>query len=689
MSWMENCYSRLLIDNHITDLDPSFMRSFDPEQYVAMVKKSGVDSAMVYACCHNGNCYYPTRVGQAHGNLQGRDLFGAVVGGLRAARIVPVGYYTVIYHNHSALSHAEWQVRDPRGKASEGRYRLSCPNHPGYVAFTKAQLEEIIAYPIDGLFIDMTFWPGVCCCESCRARFRAEAGQEIPTMIDWGDPKWVVFQRHREKWMAGFAQDLTDHLQSIRPELSVTHQFSPVLHGWQLGQSTGIARASDYASGDFYGDKYQQRFGAKVFEGYTRQPPYEFMTSRCVNLHDHTSTKSDEELFLHAATTLANGGAYFFIDAINPDGTLNPRFYERLGKVVQQLKPFKDCIQKYQSKIQAACGLYFSMISCGNAELSGRSLADFCEAGGNMSARPNPVVDEAVGTGIVFNKMKTPYRVLTEMFPECEGLNTLVINNAAYLSQPEVERLRRFVATGGTLVATGLTSYYDAEGKTSGDFQLADVFGVSFSGTYSDKISYLSVAEAEFPEGLISSTGKAPLVRATTAKVLGEVVNPHFPAGDPLRYASIHSNPPGLATGHPGLTINTYGKGRCIYLYSSLLGLRQDSQQQFAQALFSGWTAPASVRVLQAPACVEVTLLEGRAQPGLVLCLVNYQDELPCIPALGIRVELTLPGGAEGLRLRQVSDGRALAFTRTADGIAFTVERLEQVEMVEICRAGQ
>lgn len=50
------------------------------------------------------------------------------------------------------------------------------------------------------------------------------------------------------------------------------------------------------------------------------------MTSRCVTLYDHTSVKSDDELFLHALTTLANGGAYFFIDAINPDGTLEESF---------------------------------------------------------------------------------------------------------------------------------------------------------------------------------------------------------------------------------------------------------------------------------------------------------------------------------------------------------------------------
>ncbi len=65
-NWATKCYSRLLIDNHISEDAPAFMSRFDPEQYVAMAKQAGAESAMVYACCHNGNCYYPTTVGHMH-----------------------------------------------------------------------------------------------------------------------------------------------------------------------------------------------------------------------------------------------------------------------------------------------------------------------------------------------------------------------------------------------------------------------------------------------------------------------------------------------------------------------------------------------------------------------------------------------------------------------------------------------
>ncbi len=53
--WYKRCYARLLIDNHITEHDPSFMSRFDPERYVAMVQRGGIEASMVYATCHNGN----------------------------------------------------------------------------------------------------------------------------------------------------------------------------------------------------------------------------------------------------------------------------------------------------------------------------------------------------------------------------------------------------------------------------------------------------------------------------------------------------------------------------------------------------------------------------------------------------------------------------------------------------------
>ena len=177
MPWYENCYSRLLVDNHITDLKPKFMSKYEPAEYARIVKIGGTESAMVYACCHNGNCYYPTKYGHQHANLNGRDIFGETVNELKKLDIVPIAYYTVVFHNDSARRFPHAIPKDINGNSSfGGRYHYGCPNHPDIREFYCNQLREIAQYPVSGVFIDMTYWPLICHCDASReAQGRTDA----------------------------------------------------------------------------------------------------------------------------------------------------------------------------------------------------------------------------------------------------------------------------------------------------------------------------------------------------------------------------------------------------------------------------------------------------------------------------------------------------------------------------------
>lgn len=679
MDWMKQCYSRLLIDNHITDLEPSYMRKFDPRNYVDMVKRSGVECSMVYACDHNGNCYYPTLAGHPHANLDGRDLFGETVALLRKERIVPIAYYTVVFHNHSAITHPEWRMRDAIGQEHFGRYWHSCPSAEGYVQFTLTQLTEIASYDVDGFFIDMTFWPKVCCCASCRTRYRKITGEELPEVIDWKNPVWVRYQRMREEWMAEFAQTITDHLKQLKPGASVTHQFSPVIAGWFLGQSAGIPAAADYASGDFYGDKYQHRLGTKIFTAFSRKMPYEFMSSRCVNLRDHTSSKSEEELFLHAGTTLANGGAYFFIDAINPDGSLNPDVYDMFGRIGRRLRPFTDCIRKHVPQLRSDCLLYFSMPSLVDSDLERLELRKFVEGGSNMDTRDNPVVAELTGASIVLNRMKIPYRIAVapEQIRDCR---VLIVNNCGYLSAQEVDAMREFVRAGGTLIATGLTSLFNLDGVSSGNFALSDVFGVRYTGGKTDRYNYLVTAEE-----LISNDRPAACVMPTTARVISGLAATDFPYNDPIRYASIHSNPPGNTLAYAGITVNPFGNGTCVYIASSFLRQRQHSQQNFAERLLCEYLPERELTITGLPASTEATLLRSSTERALLVGLVDYPEEIPGpVVREQIGIRLRLPADFRVKTVRTVSDNRERSFAVEDGVLQCTVDHLHYLELVEI-----
>ncbi len=646
---LSHCFSRLLVDNHITDEKAEFMSRFSAAEYVKMVKLAQCESSMVYACDHNGNCYYPTEVGHMHHGLKGRDAFGEVVKLLRAEAITPIAYYTVNYHNDCARRFPEARIIDNVGIDHDGRYHYTCPNQRNAENFYRAQIREILQYDVDGLFIDMTFWPSICCCDACQKKF----GEPLPETIDWDDPKWVRFQRFRERSMAEFAQRMTDFAKSIKPEISVVHQFSPVLHGWYLGQSSGIAAASDYASGDFYGSKSQQRFAVKAFDAYTQKPPFEFMTSRCVDLHDHTSGKSDEELYLSALTTLANGGAYFFIDAINPDGTMESSFYGRLGKTNRELTPFREAVADPAGRLTAETALYFSMASCVDRRLNGEIFRNF--DGGranNMQVRKNAVLDECLGHAEALNRVHIPWKVLTDQSRDFSGLEVIIVPQAAYLSGAECGRLRQFVADGGTLIATGTTSLYDENGNTSGNFALADVFGIDFTGKYSDKITYTGSEK-------VLAEGNVPLVAAhPDTQVRAHLTFPDFPAFDPVHYASIHSNPPSTtASDYPAVTLHCFGKGRALWMAANIATTRHFTQIEFLKMIYAEFLPKFVLSSKNLPESAEVTVLKN--DRDLIVAIVNLQDEFPVIPLKDVQLDLSVP--QKPGKIVRVSDQREIA----------------------------
>lgn len=673
MKWHEKIYSRMLIDNHITDCDSRYMSCFSSENYVDMIKLAGVKSSMVYSCDHNGNCYYPTAVGHTHAGIGNRDIFGETVSLLRKNDISPIAYYTILYHNDSAKRLPQSRMKDINGLERNGRYRFTCPNNTEAQEFFKAQIKEVLSYDVDGIFIDMTFWPMVCQCDSCKKMF----GKEIPQTIDWNDPEWVSFQRFREDSMSAFAMQLTNFCKEIKPEISVTHQFSPVLHGWFLGQSSGIAAASDYASGDFYGGKLQQRLGAKVFAAYSKYQPYEFMTSRCVSLSDHTSTKSEDELFIHALTTLANAGAFFFIDAINPDGTLEKSFYEKLGKVVEKLEPYKKLIEQHTPVLNAQVGLYFSMSSCVDDALNNVNLSSFSDKRTNMDFRHNYILDEVLGTAEILTQMHVPYQIITDSTEDLSGFKCILVNNAKYMTKEEVARLREFALAGGTLIVTGKTSLCDRFGNTSGNFALADIMGVDYIGSDSDKISY-----THMDGKLILANTPSPLVTANTAAVKGFVNMPDFPYGDPDNYASIHSNPPGKTGKFAAVTENSCGKGKCVYVAGSFMMLRQYTQQTFTKELLKGYLPLFVIETENLPGSAEITRLRSKDGSAMLIGVVNYQDELPNIPLYDVKI--SFDAGFVPESIKQASNGADCQFTVSGTTVTLMIPRLGDGDIFEI-----
>ncbi len=679
--WYTTAYRRAVIDMHIPDWDDAFLSRLDVKQYVAMIEKARAQSIVAYAMSHVGLFNYPTRVGRQHRNLKGRDVVREVIDGCHAKNIAVVLYNSLIFDRTSADLHPEWRMRGIDGgfHGAGGRHGLVCPNSP-YREYVRAWVEEQCQrYEPEGFRFDMTFWPAVCYCEACKKRFADEVGGAIPTKVDWHDEKWLAFQHRREAWMAEFAAIATSTVHSKRPGTTVEHQASTFPLHWQFGVNVPLIPQNDFLQGDFYGDSWQGSFVRKLLENITPNRPFGFETSFSAELADHTAMKSEALLEAKASAAVADNAAFIFIDAIDPIGTLNPRVYDRMGRIFERLMPY---YAELGGKRVADVAVYYSLDSKFDFAGSGHAVpgADTTDA----HTKSVTAVTRALGSHHL------PFGFITKTtLAHLDDHKVLVLPNVNMMDDTELEAIRGWVRRGGRLLATGWTSITDTRGRARKDFGLGDVFGVTlkspswtawphYVAPVGDDSSLFGDFSPSYP-AFARTTGQEATARAGSGARVLATTTLVWPAPDATRFSSIHSNPPWQATERPEVVLNTFGRGRAIYCASPIetIDSLAATVVRLVRRLEDRFRFEAD-----APSAVELTLFHQPERHRYRLSLVNFQKDLPNIPVVDIPVRLRLP--AKVVRVVQLPGDRAIEHTEADGVVRFTVPRLETLAMFAV-----
>ena len=103
-------YRQIHLDFHTSEHIAGVGAAFDPDDFVATLKAAHVDSITVFAKCHHGWSYYPTKVGKPHPHLARPDLMGDMIKACAAADIETPVYISVQWDELSAREHPEWRV---------------------------------------------------------------------------------------------------------------------------------------------------------------------------------------------------------------------------------------------------------------------------------------------------------------------------------------------------------------------------------------------------------------------------------------------------------------------------------------------------------------------------------------------------------------------------------------------------
>jgi hypothetical protein len=674
--WHKKNYRRNLVDMHINAWNPEFMSRFDPRAYVDCMVAANVSCCMVYANSHAGYAYWPAPDGNQHPGLKGRDVFGEIVERCRENNIEVIAYYTLIYDNWAYTRDPSWRIRSADGKYSResgGRYGQTCPNSEGYREFTKKQLADLVTrYDFQSVFFDMTFWPEVCYCDSCHRRYEKELPGSMPSImpriIDWNDPVWNSFQEKREQWLNEFAFYCTNLVKSMKPKVTVNHQYSLITQSWIRGVTEAHTDACDYVGGDFYAGTTEQGLICKLFNSISGS--FEFHTSRCLGLNDHTTSKTAEHLKLQSCIALAHNGAFLFIDAVDPVGTLNPEFYRQMGIILAEFKEYEPYLG---GTIIADAAILFDMWSKFDPRDSGKGVMD-------QTAHRIPHLDAVMGAARALKERHIPYTVIgrRNLKNAIASYRLIILPDVLRLSDEAAEDIRAFVKAGGAVYASG----------RSGLKNLADVFGLEPDGETEQRFTYMAptaVGKNYFadssPQYPLAIHDSQQVVKAHAgAEVLASMTIPYKRDSD-AQFVSIHSEPPGPATNHPAMLRNTFGKGRVIWAAGPIERHNQRVHDKVFIACVEDLLDQQTSVVFEAPPATEAICFAQDS--GVIISVITTQTVLPPVTTHGLRIAIDLKGKSCA-KVLHLPDKAETAFTESNGALRFDIPPLDLFHMFKV-----
>jgi len=673
--WFKKSYRRNLIDMHIPDWNDAFLSRFDPQRYVEMLELAQVDTAYVYTTSCLGLCYWPTKLGKMHAGLKGRDIVGEIFSLCHKRGINVIAYYNH-WSRWACETYPDWQILSIDGRGSldflwsPGHYGVCCPNSP-YRDYVVGQIQDLCSrYEFAGMWFDMGIWPHtICYCRHCRDRYAREIGGEIPTVVDWNSPVWRKFVSVRNQWLAEYTELVTRTAKTCKPGISVGHQSAAWTTGWQSGASQEYFAQSDYLGGDFYGAISDHSLACKFLANLTQNKPFEFMTSRCPDLTEHTTVKPVEQIRTEIFLTLAHNGAFFFIDAIDPVGTLDRRVYEMMGRLYGEIKRYEPFLDADKILVQDVVA-YFNFESLINPAEQGKAITADCKG--------IPGVGDMAGLTRTLIQGHIPFGWISDRnLKELSRHRVVLIPDFVALSEREAKALADYVDKGGNVMVFRGKNLLGPTADSDARDILASLLGIEYLGETPDTATYIAPTpegKSLFPDHTseypLAVNGSHTKVKVTgKARTLATIILPYRDEADPKRFSSAISNPPWQVTPLPAVVSNRFGKGAAVFVSGTLEQGKYHVQKETLLRLIRTLTGSLTVET-DAPPSVEVTALYHEEKRQFTVNLINCQETLPAVP-VGSRTIRLKTGGTGQVKVTKIPEGTAVPHMVEGETIVF------------------
>jgi len=181
----------------------------------------------------------------------------------------------------------------------------------------------------------------VCYCDACRRSYRHDTGRELPRGA-LRSAEGRAYQQWRLALNTRILHELIDHIHSINPKLTVTHNGSGV-RSWA---DWAFCDRDDYVSHEYHYSEGMDNLSLLCRQHHVLKPgvAFEIETWRFANRLGgarRTSrgyeTRPPATLLTEMASVAAHGGFPQYYDQVRPDGTLDERSLKALQPAFGQL----------------------------------------------------------------------------------------------------------------------------------------------------------------------------------------------------------------------------------------------------------------------------------------------------------------------------------------------------------------
>ena len=485
------------LDFHMSPEIAGIGKHFSKENFQKAIKKANLQSITIFAKCHSGYCYYPTKVGTMTPNLD-FDLTGAWIEAAHEIGVKAPVYITAGWCALDAEQHPDWRAVRKDGSYDTVNYDMTaatyqprpdtswirlCLSDGPYCEHIYEITEEVCRRykDLDGLFYDICVTSQPCYCEHCIAGMKA-MGLDPKNEAD----VWAYFIEKRQAFMrkCGEIMDKYHPNASIFFNAGGAEMLKPQYHEYQ----------SHFEMEDLptaWGGYDKMPLRAKYFS--KKGKFYLGMTGKFHLVWGEFGTYKTKEALKYEVCAMAMQGAGCSVgDQCHPDASMEMQTYENIGYAFD-----------YYEKIEPYC-------------FDGESVA-------KLGLYISPSMPSNLGLANTLAEYQIDYDVVHE--DNFCDFDTVILPDAAVLSDEAIAKLQEYVAKGGKVVAFGESIVKD------GKFVL-DV-GAEYVSPATHDMDYLMMEEgvetvADLPHAPMLCQLPAAILKEGDGEVLARTREPYF-----------------------------------------------------------------------------------------------------------------------------------------------------------------